>query len=121
MEIPVNKHGLYEFDIVVKGKRKSRTLKGLVDTGSTDCACTYEVITTLQIRPIDYKKVSITDTETKKVLTYSSDVQFDGKSETVPLLRVTSLPEGIHFILGMSILSKCKIEMNGNHMELNWK
>jgi len=121
MKIPINEHGLYEFDITVKGRKKEQTLKGLVDTGSTDCACTYKVITTLQIRPIDYRKVSTINNETKNVLIYSGIIGFDEHNEIVPLLRVTSLPEGIHFILGMSILSKCKIEMNGSHLDINWK
>lgn len=121
MKIPVNKNGLYEFEIVVKGKKKQKTLKGLIDTGSTDCACTYEVITTLQIRPIDFRKVSSIDTEIKQVLVYSCDIEFDQKSETVPLLRVSKLPEGIHFLLGMSILSKCNFSMSNSHMDLNWK
>ncbi len=121
MKIPINTKGLYEFDINVSGLKKNQTVKGLIDTGSTDCACTYKVITTLQIRPIDFKMVSTINNETKQVLIYSCEIEFDRQSITVPLLRVSSLPEGIHFILGMSVLSQCKITMNGNSLEINWE
>ena len=121
MIIPVNERGLYEFDVTVTGRKSSRVLRGLVDTGSTECACTYKVITTLQIRPIYFGPVSSIDNEVKNVLVYSSNIQFDERSTTVPLLRVTSLPEGIHFILGMSVLSQCILKMNGSKLEINWK
>ena len=121
MKIHANEKGLYEFDIIVSGCNKSKILKGLVDTGSTDCACNYKVITTLQIRPIDYTKISSVNNEDKHALIYSCDIEFDGKSETVPLARVSKLPDDIHFILGMSILEKCKIIINDNHMDISWK
>ena len=121
MIIPANEQNLYEFEIFVSGKRKFKKLKGLVDTGSTDCACTYEVITTLHARPIDYKKVSTIDNRSKHALVYCGNIEFDGKSETVPIIRVATLPEGIQFILGMSILSKCTLNFNGSNLELKWK
>lgn len=58
MKIKPNEKGLYEFDIEVVGTKKRKTLKGLIDTGSTICACTYEVITTLWARPVPVEIVN---------------------------------------------------------------
>ncbi|HPV96734.1 MAG: aspartyl protease family protein [Spirochaetota bacterium] len=114
-------NGLFEFDVVVIGKKKKRNLRGLIDTGSMTCACTYEVITTLQIRPISWDRVSTIDMQTRNAFTYISDIEFDGKRRKSPIIRVSSLPNGIHFILGMSILSHCKMLINGDHMDIQWK
>ena len=52
MNATKNPNGLYELAFLVKGKKKQKTIRALIDTGSTDCVCTYKVITTLQIKPI---------------------------------------------------------------------
>lgn len=121
MHIQKNKFGLYEFDIKVKGKKKSKILKGLIDTGSTDCACTYHVITTLQIRPISFSIVSAINNEPKRSLIYLADVGFGSKSEPVKIIRVANLPQNIHFLLGMSILSKCHLNFNDEYLDISWK
>ena len=125
MKIKANKNGLYEFEINIVGNKKSKKLKGLVDTGSTDCACTYQIITTLQIRPIDWVKISIINDndehEYKQVFAYISDIEFDGQSDTVSILRVPNLPIGIDFILGMSFLSKCELVFKDDYLQIEWK
>jgi len=116
-----NSIGLYEFDVdVIGSKGERKTLKGLVDTGSSDCAATYKIITTLKTRPIAVEKVSTVGDGVKDVLVYSVQIGFDGEDDIFPVLRVNSLPDGIHFILGMSVLSRCSISLNHNEMEINW-
>lgn len=111
--------GFYSFDIKVQGPRKNKILRGLVDTGSSDCACTYQVITTLWIRPVDRSIVS-TINQSSPTLIYSAEVGFDNKIIKVPIARVANLPTGIHFLLGMSVLSKCKLTLSDNDMVINW-
>lgn len=122
MTIHPNDFGLYEFEIEVSGKNKSKKLKGLIDTGSTDCVCTYELITTLQIRPVSHEKISIPseETTTKRCLVYNIKIEFDSKSELFPVYRIGKLPDNIHFILGMSVLSRCEMKLKGNALEINW-
>ena len=58
MRATKNKFGLYEFDIEITGPKKNKTVKGLIDTGSTYCVCTYKVITTLWSRPICHEWIN---------------------------------------------------------------
>lgn len=122
MRFQKNASGLYEFPVDIHGQRKSRTLKGLIDTGSTDCVCTYPVITTLQIRPINFKMVSTIDIEEgitkKRCLIYLPTIVFDGKSELVELIRVGSLPDEIGLLLGMSFLSKYNLKIEGDFLDI---
>jgi hypothetical protein len=126
MRASKNKLGLYEFDIEVRGQKKTKKLKGLIDTGSTDCACTYQVITTLQIRPVDFALVSSINIlnqsgPSKRSLIYSVGLGFDGKGIQVPLIRVANLPDGIHFILGMSALNNCNLNFTNDYLDISWK
>ena len=111
---------LYEFDVKVTGIGKSKTVKGLVDTGSTDCACTHEIITTLWARPVFFGKVSTVNNRQKKLMIYSLEVGFDKRTEIVPVVRVTNLPEDICFILGMSILSNCNLVFTRSYLDITW-
>lgn len=125
MKVTRNADGLFEFSIVVSrptksGKPFTKTLRAIVDTGSTDCACTHEVITTLQIKPIDFMMIKNLD-ESKPRMIYHAPVRFDGHSEIVPIIRTEQLDGGCHFILGMSILSKCVLKIDGDTMDITWK
>lgn len=120
MRATKNAFGLYEFAIKARGPKKSKILKGLVDTGSTDCAVGYEVITTLWARPIDFKPVSTIDGSNERRLIYALNIGFDQKSLLVPIVRVTRLPIGVHLLLGMSLLSKCKITTHETYLDINW-
>ncbi len=121
MQAIKNANGLYEFEIEILGERKSKKLKGLIDTGSTECAATYKVITTLQIRPIAHEKIStVNNIAGSRFLVYSAPISFSGKSHTVSLYRINDLPQGIDFIIGMSILSKCKIDISGDTANISW-
>lgn len=118
MRVFKNEKGLYEIDIIVEGEKKSKNLKGLVDTGSTHCACTYEVITTLQIRPIEFATISTIDQKKFKALAYITDFEFDGKKDLIQIYRVNNLPEGIQFIVGMEFLQNCSITMTDSYMDI---
>jgi hypothetical protein len=120
IQLTKNQFGLYEFSVTIKGPKKSKVLKGLIDTGSTHCACTYPVITTLLARPTSFSNVS-TCNDTKRCLFYLIGIGFDGRIEQVELIRVQNLPEGIHLILGMSFLSKCKIKLNDQDGQIEWE
>jgi len=98
-----------------------------VDTGSNYCACTYKVITTLQTRPIWHKIVHAPDVRTKEAksntklaLIYAASVRLDNFEKSVPIIRVTGAPEGIDFILGMSVLQEAKITIQNNEMEITF-
>jgi len=121
MKARKNASGLFEFDINVRGEKKSKVLKGLIDTGSTDCACTYKVITTLQVRPIDSSMVSTINSSRDQVLSYLAYIEFSGKKEMVKIFRFPELPDDIHLILGMSFLSKCNLDFKDDYVEINWK
>ena len=124
MQLKPNNDGLYEFDVEIIGPRGNRkTLKGLIDTGSTECACTYKIITTLKIRPVAFKNISTvnSDAGASRVLVYSTEIGFNQKSKIVSLYRVSTLPEGIDLILGMSFLSKCSINFDGRIMKIDWR
>jgi predicted aspartyl protease len=121
MKAKKNALGLYEFSITVTGPKKKKVLKGIVDTGSTFCACSYKVITTLFIRPIDYLSVSAISGDTAKRLIYEAEVGFEGVSHKTQIARLTTLPDGIDFILGNSILDECKYSKDNEHMDVTWK
>jgi hypothetical protein len=57
MRADIHDGNLYLFNFTVRGPKAARVLKGLLDTGSSMCACTYKVITTLRARPVDYRRV----------------------------------------------------------------
>jgi hypothetical protein len=120
MNATKNPNGLYELALLVKGKKRQKTVRALIDTGSTDCVCTYKVITTLQIKNIGFDKVRTIDSE-KKHLIYAAGVGFDGESILVPIIRVEKIADDGDFIIGMSILSKCTIDYDGDVMHINWK
>lgn len=122
MIISQSDRGLYEFYIEVIGLKKRKKFKGIVDTGSNECACTYKVITTLQIRPICYEMISAINSElTRRTLVYGAYVSFDGKDEIIELYRVNNMPSGIDFIMGMSMLSRCTFSKKNNHLEIYLK
>lgn len=122
MQASKNAFGLYEFSLTVIGPRNRRkTLKGIVDTGSTLCACTYKVITTLLIRPIDYGKVMPIGGASSSRLIYEATINFDNMSQKTPIVRLNTLPKTFDFILGMSILDFCDIDKSDNHLKICWK
>lgn len=122
MEIIANDQGLYEFDIEVIGLNGTKKqLKGLIDTGSTDCVCTYKIITTLRTRPTGWEKVGTIDKPNYRTFVYSILIEFDGVNETFPVFRVSDLPDKIDMILGMSVLSKCNLEITENKLSLEWR
>ena len=124
MQLKPNNDGLYEFEVEVIGPRGHRkTLKGLIDTGSTECACTYKIITTLKIRPVAFEKISTinSDANATRVLVYSTEISFNRKSKRVSLYRLANLPEGIDLILGMSFLSNCSLNLDGEIMKIDWR
>lgn len=117
-----NSSGLYEFEVEVLGPRGSkRKLRGLVDTGSSECVATYKVVTALKIKPIDYIKISTVGSPYERVLCYSAVISFDDHQEPMSILRVNELPKGIDFILGMSILDKCNLRIEGKKAEISWR
>ncbi len=126
MKVPKSSNGLYQLDFTVTGKRKSKVLKGIIDTGSTHCACTFKVITTLQIRPIEWGKISSVH-KTERVLIYSAIVGFDGKKMTVPFARVPQIlpesttPNDIHIIIGLDVLSECVLNFESDCLDIKWK
>lgn len=118
-----NSLGLFEFAFEVIGPRKRKTLKGLIDTGSTDCACTYKVITSLWLRPTDKRQAFKVDQPAGKInLIYEVKLALDttNKCRTVPVVRVTNLPPGFDFICGMSVLKCCRITMLPDSMDICW-
>ena len=117
-----NQFGLYEFSVTINGPKRARNLKGLIDTGSTHCACTYPIITTLRARPTSYDFVSSVNAATKKrCLIYLVRIGFDERTEPVELIRVSTLPDDIHLILGMSFLSKCNLTLEDKSGKIEWK
>ncbi|MCL5674957.1 MAG: retroviral-like aspartic protease family protein [Candidatus Omnitrophica bacterium] len=127
MRLIKNSSGLYEFDVHVRGPKKEKTLKGLIDTGSTDCACTYKLITTLWIRPISFTKVSTVNVNgavqntSKPAWVYSALIKFDNKEDMFNIIRVSSLPQNISLLLGMSFLSRCQLNFDGDrYLDINW-
>ena len=115
-----NDSGLYVFSVKITGPKKNKVLQGLIDTGSTDCACTHPVLTTLYARPTSLSKVRSIET-TKICLIYTVFLGFDGKTEPIELIRVSKLPDNIHLILGMSFLSKCNLTIKGKVGKIEWK
>lgn len=71
MKLKKNAAGLYVFPIRVPFKDTHRIYNGLVDTGSTICASTYKIITTLRLRPTSFKKVANPMKEPIRALGYS--------------------------------------------------
>jgi hypothetical protein len=112
--------GLYVFPLHVEGKKKKRVLKAVFDPGSTDCACNYEVITTLQIRPVGRWALKLGDVNEHR-LVYSAPVGFDNKHLVVPIVRMNNLANGIHFIFGNSILNGCNYKNEDGRLEVTWK
>jgi len=98
MRADIHDGNLYLFNFTVRGPKAARVLKGLLDTGSSMCACTYKVITTLRARPVDYRRAMTTE-----------------------VVRVTSLPDGIDFIMGMSVLQHCNLTLDDNGMTVTWR
>ena len=120
MKIEKNAAGLYVFSIGARFKGKQRVFNGLVDTGSTICASTYHIITTLRARPTSFKKVANPMQAPIKALGYSLKFTFDGKSAMTNVYRLPLDMPGIDFILGMPILDLCKITMGSDTMEIEW-
>lgn len=121
MQARKNELDLFEFSVKVTGPNVSKTLKGIVDTGSTFCACTHKVITTLRIRPIDFRKVAPIGGDAARRLIYEAEIGFDGRSAKSEIARLETLPKGIDFILGLSILEKCNWSKCDTHLEISWK
>ena len=119
MLINKSPEGLYLFDLEVSGRRKKRTVQAIVDTGSTDCACTYKVITTLQVRPVDFQIVNMFETK-KRRLIYEAQISFDGRSMRVPIIRVEEIASNADFVLGMTVLSNCIFSQEANVMTVKW-
>jgi predicted aspartyl protease len=116
-----NEYGLFEFDVKIIGPKSERVIKGIVDTGSTLCACTYKLVTTLKIKPIDHRKVTAVEGKPERRLVYFTRLEFDKHEKRVAVVRLTTLPPGFDFILGMSVLDFCDIEKSDNHMIITWK
>ena len=135
MQITADNRGLYIFNVDVYRRDNIRKFNCLIDTGSTECAATYRVITTLQLkRPRYFEKASminnITDTQCllyhprlvfnnqkENTSLYRPDElpsQLLGKSQIIPLYRFNELTEGIDLLLGMSFLSQFKMIFHNN-------
>ena len=112
--------GLYVFPLTVRFKNSVKTLKGLVDTGSNICVCTYKIPTTLRARATSYSLISSPIASPISTLGYSLKVGFDGRSVMTHVYRLPLDMPGIDFILGLSVPSKCSIVMRDDHMEINW-
>lgn len=122
MKIYLNENGLPEFEVDVVGKNKSCTLKGLIDTGSTDCACLFKVITTLQIKPVEYTRYqTLGGISRRRTLVYDVMIGYEDHLVRVPIIRVQEMPEGIDVILGMSFLQHSVVTINEDNMEIEWK
>ena len=121
MEAVRNQNGLYTFKLTVHFKSKTKTLVGLVDTGSNICACNYKIPTTLRARQTTWEMITIPTSSTKVPSPgYSIYVGFDDRAEMTHVYRLDLKMDGIDFILGMSILSKCKVVLKGEKMEISW-
>ncbi len=135
MRITANDSGLYIFNVDVYRKDNIRKFKCLIDTGSTECAATYRVITTLQLKkPRYFEKASmINNVSGTSCLRYYTPFIFNhtkdevslyrrdelpnklaDKAETISLYRFHQLPEGIDLLLGMSFLSQFKMIFHNN-------
>ena len=121
MKIKKNDAGLYVFSIGVRFKGKQRVFNGLVDTGSTICASTYRIITTLRARPTSFKPVANPMQAPIRALGYSLNFSFDGKTAMTNVYRLPLDLKDIDFILGLPILDLCKITMGSDTMEIDWQ
>ncbi len=122
MIIKPNSIGLYGIDVLVSHKTKSSKIKGLIDTGSTECVCSYQIITSLKIRAVSFDKISTinSDDTAARWLCYEVKLGFNNKDRVIPLYRVNAMPQGIALILGMSFLSHCKFDFNGKDFNIDW-
>lgn len=121
MQVTRHNGNIYMFRVQVCGPSVRRTLNGLVDTGSTFCACTYKVITALKARPVDYRTVHAVNCSPELRLIYSLNVGFDKRHIKTEVVRVTSMPDGFDFILGMSVLRHCDLTLNSTGMVIVWR
>jgi hypothetical protein len=121
MRAKKNELGFFEFSIKIQGPKMSRVLKGVVDTGSTFCACTYKVITCLRIRNVDFLPVAPITGKSARRLIYEADIGFDGKAIKSEIARLASLPVGSDFLLGLSVLDHCDWQKTDSHLDVTWK
>jgi hypothetical protein len=101
-------------------KNRSISVQALVDSGSTDCVCTYRVPTGLWTRPIDFQKTVVVDRAAKRRPIYVFHLGFDNHQVCVPVVRVEQMPAGIDFIVGMSFLRHCKTTIDRDQMYIEW-
>ena len=101
---------------------KSKTCKGLIDTGSTSCSVRENVVKDLGIKPCGSLSVTLVSGKMEancyKVLIFFSAPQIKSKEPFEFLQFVTSLPqewvEGFDVLIGMSILKKSCFSMKKN-------
>jgi hypothetical protein len=123
VKVSKNAAGLYVFPIhvTVPKSDKTKVFNGMVDTGSTICASTYKIITTLRAKPTSHKPIKNPMGPPKPTIGYSIGFGFDGKSVMTNVYRLPLDLPGIDFILGTPVLDQCKVSFSGDTMEIVWK
>ena len=116
-----NSQGLFVFKIKISNGTISRTLMGCADTGSTDCAATYKCITPFHLKPVDWTLIQAIGSYPHRTLVYNGTMCFDHREMEVPIVRVPNTPDGVDFILGLSVLEHCTIRIDNDKMYIDWE
>ena len=96
-------------------------MTGMVDTGSNVCIGAYRIFPVLKAQPSAWDKVGTPLSASQpRFYGYSLKLSIDGKSIMTTVYRMPFQLADVDLILGTPVLSKCKIEINGNDMDLSW-